>query len=89
MPYDYHDFHKSHTKLSNIMAKIGGSAAWIVAIYISILAIIVFYITSKLYSNFEGKDIIDIGEILGGKALKIPLGILIIVFSCCFVCILS
>ncbi|WP_136479372.1 endospore germination permease [Acetivibrio thermocellus] len=71
---------KAILSFPNTMAKIGGSAAWIVAIYISILAIIVFYITSKLYSNFEGKDIIDIGEILGGKALKIPLGILIIVF---------
>jgi len=65
---------KAILSFPNIMAKIGGSAAWIVAIYISILAIIVFYITSKLYSNFEGKDIIDIGEILGGKSLENPTG---------------
>jgi len=46
---------KAILSFPNIMAKIGGSAAWIVAIYISILAIIVFYITSKLYSNLKAR----------------------------------
>ncbi|ODM25489.1 spore gernimation protein [Clostridium sp. Bc-iso-3] len=71
---------KAILNFPSTMAKIGGPAAWFVAIYVSVLAIIAFYIISKLYSKFEGKDIIDIGEILGGKTLKILLGILIIIF---------
>ncbi|HOM02529.1 MAG TPA: endospore germination permease [Acetivibrio sp.] len=71
---------KAILNFPSAMAKIGGPAAWIVAIYISLLVIIAFYIVSKLYSKFEDKDIIDIGGILGGKALKILLGVLILIF---------
>lgn len=62
------------------MAQIGGPAGWILAIYVSILAIIAFYIISRLYSKFEGKDILDIGESVGGRALKIPVGVIIMLF---------
>lgn len=71
---------KAILNFPSTMAQIGGPAAWILAIYVSILVIIAFYFISKLYSKFEGKDIIDIGGILGGKVLKILTGVLIIIF---------
>ena len=57
-----------------------GSAAWINTIYIGIIAIITAYLIVKLFKNFPGLDIIDISNYLGGKFLKILMGIAYIVF---------
>ncbi len=50
------------------------SAALLNIIYVSILAIIISFIIYKLLSKFNGLDIIDISEILGGKFLKRVVG---------------
>lgn len=55
-------------------------------IYVFILAILLVFIITKLFCNFNGKDIIDISEFLGGKVLKVIVGIVFIIY---FLVILS
>lgn len=55
-------------------------------IYVFILALLLLFIITKLFSNFNGKDIIDISEFLGGKVLKVIVGIVFIIY---FLVILS
>ena len=47
-------------------------------IYVFILAILLVLIINKLFNNFKGKDIVDISEFLGGKVLKVIVGIVFI-----------
>ena len=56
-----------------------GAAAWLNVVYISIIAILIVLFISKLFQKFVGKDILDISEYLGGKWLKIVVGISYIV----------
>ena len=60
------------------MAEVGGSAGWILALYISIIAFIFISLIIALYSNFQGKDLLDISEYLGGNILRIIVGLIII-----------
>ena len=46
--------------------------------YVSLIAIAFAYLVYRLFKAFPGKDIIDISEFLGGKYLKIILGVLFI-----------
>ena len=55
-----------------------GSSAWINVLYISVIAVFIVLIISKLFSNFYGKDIVDISQYLGGKVLKTVIGLLYI-----------
>ena len=55
-------------------------------IYVFILSLLLVFIITKLFSNFNGKDIIDISEFLGGKVLKVIVGIVFIIY---FLVILS
>lgn len=54
-----------------------GTAGWIMTVYISLLALIMYIILIKLYKKFEGQDILDIAEIAGGKPLKIITGLIV------------
>lgn len=54
-----------------------GSAGWIMTIYICLLAFILMFFLNRLYGKFEGKDIIDITEIAGGRILKLITGLII------------
>ena len=58
-----------------LIVETGGTAAWIVSIYIFILSIISFWLISKLFQRFPGKDIIDIVQEIGGKAVRILIGL--------------
>ena len=49
-------------------------------IYVSILAVAFAYIICKLFKPFYGKDILDVSEYVGGRVLKIILGVLFILF---------
>ena len=49
-------------------------------LYISILAIIITFIICKLYKKFIGLSILDISEYLGGKPLKIIVGMLFVLY---------
>lgn len=62
------------------LVSIGGPAAWLVCVYYFLIVTAVFYIISKLYGRFEGKDLIDIGESIGGKPLKIIVGVILLGF---------
>jgi spore germination protein KB len=62
------------------MAEDSGTAAWIEVLYISLLALAFFYLVSKLYSTFKGKDIIDICGDFAGNAGKVAIGIITILF---------
>lgn len=60
------------------MAESGGTAGWMIPIYTAILALVLFFFISKLYSSFEGKDIIDVAEIAGGSFGRILVGLIFI-----------
>lgn len=60
------------------MADSGGTAGWIIPIYTVILALIAFFIISKLYTSFEGKDILDVAQIAGGSFGRILVGLIFI-----------
>lgn len=64
---------------NSIIVDIGTSSALNI-IYISIIAILFCLLICKLFKNFSGKDILDISEIVGGKFLKILIGILYVLF---------
>ena len=49
-------------------------------IYISIIAFVFILIITKLFKNFGNSDIIDISDFVGGKFLKILIGILLIAY---------
>lgn len=71
---------KAVLNFPRVMAENGGTAGWLLVIYISLLAFAAFFVITRLYSKFEGKDLLDIGESIGGKPVKIVVGIVIIVF---------
>lgn len=55
-----------------------GSSAWLNTIYISIIATIFAYLIVRLFKNFPNLDILDISNYLGGKFLKVLIGIIFI-----------
>jgi len=58
-----------------LITETGGTAGWIVSIYILILSLIGFWLISKLFKRFPNKDIIDIGQEVGGKIVYVILGL--------------
>lgn len=57
-----------------------GSSSILNVIYISVLALLVVFILSKLYKNFKGQDILDISSFVFGKPFKFILGIVFIIY---------
>lgn len=64
----------------NIIILSSSTSSILNMIYVSILAIVFTFIICKLFKPFGSKDILDISEYLGGKFLKILVGILFILF---------
>ena len=58
------------------MEETAGTAAWILSIYLFILANIGFFFISKLFKRFPSKDIIDISSEIGGITLRLLVGII-------------
>ena len=56
-----------------------GPSAWLNVLFISLLAIGFTWIICKLFEKFAGKDILDLSEYIGGKWLKVLIGIAYIV----------
>lgn len=52
-----------------------GSSSWINVIFLGILVLLLSLCISKLFHPFMGKDLLDISEYLGGKLLKLIIGI--------------
>lgn len=57
-----------------------GSSSILNVIYISMIAIIFTIIISKLFSHFSNCDIIDVSEYVGGKVLRIIIGLFLITY---------
>ena len=51
-----------------------GSSAWINIIYLAVIVVLISLLVCKMFKPFQGKDIVDIAEFLGGKPLKIFVG---------------
>jgi spore germination protein (amino acid permease) len=62
------------------MVKFGGSASWIIPILITLIAFGYFVIILKLYKNIGSLDLIDLSARIGGRTLKIIVGLLITLF---------
>lgn len=60
-----------------IMLEDAGTAGWMLVVYISVITYILLAIIIKLYSPFQGMDLIDIAEGLGGSIVKIFVGLII------------
>ena len=58
-----------------------GNALDLHSIYLSIVVFIFYLIVLKLYKPFEGKDIMDIVEYVGGNVLKIIMSIAVILYT--------
>lgn len=56
-----------------------GSSAWLNVLFVSIIAILIAWFTTFLFKKFQGLDILDISEFLGGKTLKTIIGLLYII----------
>ena len=57
-----------------------GSASILNVIYVSILALFIIFIFTKLYKNFKGQDILDISGFVFGKPFKFILGFAFIIY---------
>ena len=66
--------------IPNMIILISGSGSIINTIYTGIIAILSSLFISKLFNNFEGKDILDISQYLGGKVLKVFVSICFLAF---------
>lgn len=66
--------------IPNIIMLSAGSGAIINVMYIGVLGVLFSILVSKLYDKFDGKDIIDISEYVGGKILKTFVCICFLVF---------
>lgn len=53
-----------------------GSSAWLNTLYVSIIAVLLAWLISFLFKKFQGLDILDVSEFLGGNTLKTIIGIL-------------
>lgn len=57
-----------------------GTATFLHNVYSSLLTLLILFIILSLYKNFSNMDIVDIGEYVGGKKLKIVWGLLLIAY---------
>jgi len=62
------------------MVKFGGSASWMIPIIITLIALGYFATVLKLYKNIGSLDLIDISARIGGRTLKVIVGLMITVF---------
>lgn len=63
-----------------LIVLIGGTAAWMVIVYICVLALLWFLAITRLYSHFEGKDLLDVAEYAWGLFGRILIGTIIFIF---------
>ena len=64
---------------SQIIIESCASSSILNTFYISIIAIAITFLICYLYKKFVGLSILDISEFLGGKPLKIIVGILFVI----------
>ena len=64
--------------LPKALLNVTGSSGLLNIVFITLLAIGIVYLIYRLLGHFPGLDILDISEFLGGKTLKLIIGILFI-----------
>lgn len=62
------------------MVKFGGSASWVIPIIITLIALVYFAVTVKLYRKLGSLDLIDISASIGGRTFKVVVGLVISAF---------
>lgn len=60
--------------MPRFVSEIAGTAGWILVIYVSMLAFLLFLILIRLYKNFWGMDLIDISQDVFGNVGRIITG---------------
>jgi spore germination protein (amino acid permease) len=70
-----------------LMSEAAGTAGWILVIYLSSLALLMFTLVSRLYRKFEGHDLLDVGEYTAGAVGRFFIGILMLLYLF-FICTL-
>ncbi len=60
------------------MVENSGNAAWIECIYVSLISILLYFLTIKIYKKTDMKNILSLSYDIGGKPLKILIGIVVI-----------
>ncbi len=66
--------------LPRAMMEVAWTAAWLLTAYVSVIALLLFFIIDRLYRPFEGKDLLDLGEHIGGNIGRIIVGIIVLLF---------
>ena len=61
------------------MTQLAGTAGWILALLIILLAFLGVVILYKLYEPFNGKDILEVANITGGRALEMVIGFFMLI----------
>ena len=54
-----------------------GTAGWVLTIYVSLLSVLFYFILIRFMGKFEGKDLIDIAGIAGGKIVRMITGLIV------------
>ena len=57
-----------------------GSSSILNMLYVSIIVLLLFFLITKLYNNFNGKDILDISGFVFGNTIKFIFGLLFIAY---------
>jgi spore germination protein (amino acid permease) len=60
--------------------EVAGTAGWLLVIYLTAIVLVLFSAIIWLYKPFTGKDLLDLGEIIGGNIGRIFVGIIILAF---------
>ena len=66
--------------LPRLMMEIAWTAGWILTIYITVVSFFLFMVIAKLYERFEGKDLLYLGEYIGGSTGRIIVGLIVTAF---------
>ncbi len=67
--------------LPRYVMEVGGTAGWILSIYITILVLLIFSVVLVLFKRFPGKDIVGIGDTVAGKIGRITVGLIFTLLS--------
>jgi spore germination protein (amino acid permease) len=63
-----------------LLMEAAGTAGWILMLFITLIALLIFALIEKLYRKFEGKDLLDIAEHVAGGTGRVIIGLIIVVF---------
>jgi spore germination protein (amino acid permease) len=66
--------------LPRTLSEDAGSAGWILAVYITVIAFIGLAVIARLYKQMGKKDLIDVAEDVFGSTGRIIMGVIIMVF---------